>query len=215
MTDYLSDIPSCAGNLVHNRKMRKPNGPWHTLMTVVGAAVLTLGGSVTLGDSVTAHADPPAATPNPYPDIRYYDRLDANNFALPGGVWFLSPTGQNCGIWGRGDFGCAGEIPGAPAGVSHIGWIDGDRSMHYDWSVAARFPATQAELPLSPRSYIKHEGTTCAVTPDSRTYCERGPLRFVIEPTQTWLSAPWMDLSWTTLGPASCSPPDTRGPCYR
>lgn len=209
MTDHLSDIPSCAGNLVHNRKMRKPNGPWHTLMTAVGAAVLTLGGSV------TAHADPPAATPNPYPDIRYYDRLDANNFALPGGVWFLSPTGQNCGIWGRGDFGCAGEIPGAPAGVSHIGWIDGDRSMHYDWSVAARFPATQAELPLPPRSYIKHEGTTCAVTPDSRTYCERGPLRFVIEPTQTWLSAPWMDLSWMTLGPASCSPPDTGGPCYR
>ncbi len=42
---------------------------------------------------------------------------------------------------------------------------------------------------------------------------QRGPLRFVIEPTRTWLSAPWMDLSWMELGPASCSPPGG-GPCY-
>ena len=34
------------------------------------------------------------------------------------------------------------------------------------------------------------------MTPDGRTYCERGAMRFVIEPTKTWLSAPWMDLSW-------------------
>jgi len=60
---------------------------------------------------------------------------------------------------------------------------------------------------------ITHEGTTCAATPDGRTYCERGPLRFVIEPTKTWLSAPWMDLSWMQLGPASCAPPGG-GPCY-
>ncbi len=86
--------------------------------------------------------------------------------------------------------------------------------MHYDWSVAARFPATQAQQPLPPRSLIRHEGTSCAATPDGRTYCERGPLRFVIEPTRTWLSAPWMDRSWVTLGPASCSPPDTGGPCW-
>lgn len=149
---------------------------------------------------------PPVPGSNPYPDIRYYDELDADQFALPGGVWFVSPTGQNCGIWGRGSFGCAGYIPGAPAGTAHIGWITGDRAVHYDWSVAVRFPPTQAQQPLPPRSFIKHEGTTCAVTPDSRTYCERGPLRFVIEPTKTWLSAPWMDLSWMTLGPTTSAP---------
>lgn len=74
--------------------------------------------------------------------------------------------------------------------------------MHYDWSVGVRFPSTQAQRPLPPRSYITHHGTTCAATPDGRTYCERGPLRFLIEPTKTWLSAPWMDLSWMVLGPA-------------
>jgi hypothetical protein len=153
-----------------------------------------------------AEPPPPPAEPNPWPDIRYYDVLDANQFALPGGVWFVSPTGQNCGIWGRGNFGCTGAIPGAPANVRHIGWINGDRAVHYDWSMAVRFPATQAQRTISPRGLIRHEGTTCAVTPDSRTYCERGPMRFVIEPTKTWLSAAWTDQSWRVLGPTTTAP---------
>ena len=177
--------------------------------TAVSAVILAYNGVA------AAQADPgPAeAALDPFPDIRYYDEVDANTFALPGGVWFIAPTGQNCGIWGLGSFGCAGDIAGAPAGTSHIGWVDGDRAVHYDWSVAARFPATEARQPLPPRTKITHEGTTCAATPDGRTYCERGPLRFVIEPTKTWLSAPWMDLSWMQLGPAPCSPPGG-GPCY-
>jgi hypothetical protein len=181
----------------------------YSAAVAVSAVLLALNGSA------TARADPapPEAAPDPFPDIRYYDEVDANSFALPGGVWFVSPTGQNCGIWGLGSFGCAGDLPGAPPGTDHIGWIDGDRAVHYDWSVAVRFPPTQAQQPLPPRSKITHEGTTCAATPDGRTYCERGPLRFVIEPTKTWLSAPWMDLSWMQLGPASCAPP-SGGPCY-
>ncbi|OBB27162.1 hypothetical protein A5792_25440 [Mycolicibacterium peregrinum] len=168
-----------------------------------------------LSGSYTAAAEPAPAAVSPFPDIDYYDRVDALPFAVPGGVWFLTPNGQNCGIWRRGSFGCAGPIPGAPQGTQHIGWIDGDRAVHYDWTVAVRFPNSQAQLPLSPFTAITHEGTTCAITPAGGTYCERGPLRFLIEATKTWLSASWMDLSWTELGPASCSPPDNPGgPCY-
>lgn len=178
----------------------------------VMAAALTV--TLAVGTVPTAHADPaapappppPPEEPSPWPDIRYYQQLDANTFALPGGVWFVAPTGQNCGIWGRGNFGCTGYIPGAPAGVSHIGWINGDRAVHYDWSMAVRFPATRAEKPLPPRSFIQHEGTKCAVTPDNRTFCERGPMKFVIEPTKTWLSAPWTDQSWRWLGPTDTRP---------
>jgi hypothetical protein len=186
---------------------------WRIALYGALAAVGTFISSVNVPTLAQADPAPTTADPNPFPDIRYYDVLDASSFVLPGGVWFVGPTGQSCGIWGLGSFGCAGDIPGAPPGTSHIGWIDGDRAVHYDWSVAARFPATQAQLVLPPRSKITHEGTTCAATPDGRTYCERGPLRFVIEPTRTWLSAPWMDLSWMELGPASCSPPGG-GPCY-
>lgn len=171
--------------------------------------------AMTFAWAAPAAADPapPQAAPDPFPDIRYYDQLDAGNFVQPGGLWFTSPTGQNCGIWGLGNFGCTGEIPGLPGNTSHIGWINGDRAVHYDWSMGVRFPSIQAQQFLLPRSKITHEGTTCAVTPDGRTYCERGPLRFVIEQDKTWLSAPWTDLSWTELGPASCSPPGG-GPCY-
>ncbi|MGY4709651.1 hypothetical protein ACXDF8_08870 [Mycolicibacterium sp. CBM1] len=184
----------------------------------VGATLIAV--AMTLHGVPSAWAEPvdtPGAAEsasNPFPDIRYYDNAEAGRFVQPGGVWFVAPTGQNCGIWGLGSFGCAGTIPGAPEGTNNIGWIDGDRAVHYDWTVAARFPSTQAVQALAPRTKLSHEGTTCAVTPDSRTYCERGPLRFIIEPTRTWLSAPWMDLSWVELGPASCSPPDG-GPCYR
>lgn len=163
----------------------------------------------------TASADPAPADPgpSPWPDIRYYDSVDAGLYAQPGGVWFTAPTGQNCGIWGLGNFGCVGDLPGAPPGTTHIGWINGDRSVHYDWSMAVRFPNTQATMTLPPRSSITHEGTTCVATPDGRTYCERGPMRFAIEPTRTWLTPPWTDLSWMQLGPASCAPPGG-GPCY-
>ncbi|MDA4108492.1 hypothetical protein MHOL44478_14680 [Mycobacterium holsaticum DSM 44478] len=183
---------------------------WYVAMAGVAAVVGVLGSPALASGEPAA----PETVVDPFPDIRYYDELNAEQFVLPGGVWFVAPTGQNCGIWGLGNFGCAGDIPGAPGGSHHIGWINGDRAVHYDWSVAVRFPPTRANQPLRPFSKITHQGTTCAATPDGRTYCERGPMRFLIEPTKTWLSAAWTDLSWMERGPASCSPP-SGGPCYR
>nr|WP_207552852.1 hypothetical protein [Mycolicibacterium fortuitum] len=177
------------------------------------AVAAVAGAMCALGTVAIAHAEPGSPEVNPWPDVRYYPEVASGEFVQPGGVWFTAATGQNCGIWGWGDFGCTGAIPGAPANVTHIGWINGDRAVHYDWSVAVRFPGTRAQRPLPPRSKITHEGTTCAVTPDGRTYCERGSMRFIMEPTKTWLSAPWTDQSWRILGPASCAPP-SGGPCY-
>lgn len=133
---------------------------------------------------------------DPWPNIRFFERVDPHSFTVPDadGVWFTAPTGQNCGIWGRGSFACSGDIPGAPPGTQAIGWVTGDRAMHYDWTVAWRLPRTPAQKPLPARTLIEHQGSTCAVTEDARTYCERGPLRFVMTPTGTWLTPIWMDL---------------------
>lgn len=141
----------------------------------------------------TALAEPEA---DPWPNIRFFDRQDAGAHTVPGadGVWFTAPTGQNCGIWGRGSFACRGEIPGAPPGTQAVGWVTGDRAMHYDWSVPFRMPSTRAHSALTPRTYVEHQGTTCAVTGNAETYCERGPLRFLITDAGTWLTPPWMDL---------------------
>lgn len=143
-----------------------------------------------------AAPQPASADPEPWPTIRYYDRADLAPLTFPGvdGVWFRAPTGQNCGIWGPGSFACSGLIPGAPPGTQAVGWVGGDRAMHYDWSVRLRMPQTQAQAPLPPRSIVEHQGSLCAVTGDGDTYCERGPLRFLLAPEGTWLTPPWMDL---------------------
>jgi hypothetical protein len=147
---------------------------------------------VFFGSVGMAHADPgqDETKLNPYPSMRFFDPADPALFEIPdvGGVWFLAPTGQTCGIFLGGAFGCIGEIPGAPPGTNHIGWFDGDKHVHYDWTVGIRFPVAQALVPLPPLHFLEYRGTTCGVTADSRTYCERGPLRFVIEPTKTWLN---------------------------
>lgn len=162
---------------------------------VAGAALLVATGTALLAAAGPAWGNP-QPDPDPWPTIRYFDRLDAGTFTVPDadGVWFLAPTGQNCGIWGPGSVACAGTIPGAPAGTRALGWVAGDRSMHYDGTVAFRMPPSRAKSVLPPRTLIEHNGTTCAVTEDARTYCERGPLRFMITPSGSWLTPPWMDI---------------------
>jgi hypothetical protein len=167
-----------------------------------GLAIVSVVASVLTGFVAPAHAEPasgePAATP--YPELRYFTEIDAAPYAVGDtpaadfpdqpGVWFVTAQGLTCGIWFRGSFGCTGDIPGAPAGITRIGWITGDTRVHYDWTLAIRFPPTQSQglMTIPPLTYITIEGTTCATTLDGSTYCERGPFRFMITPTRTWLN---------------------------
>jgi hypothetical protein len=98
--------------------------------------------------------------------------------------------GLNCGIWDRGSFGCSGDIHGAPPGTTHIGWMNGNVVTRYDWLLTFQFPPGRAERELAPRSYIQYNGTTCATMADASTYCSRGPYKFFVTATQTWLSPP-------------------------
>ena len=143
-----------------------------------------------------ADADPIDATiaPNPYPKdsliLAAYTRLDPAQYFLPGlyGVYFLTPSGLNCGIWLRGSFGCAGPLPGAPPGTDHIGWFNGDTRVHHDPAIAVGFPKAQAQQLLPAHSYLNWNETTCATTGDSSTYCYRGMFRFFITPNGTYLN---------------------------
>lgn len=152
--------------------------------------------SLALAAAPPIHADPidiPVA-PNPYPKdglvLTSYTRVDPADYFLPGlyGVYFLSPTGLNCGIWLRGSFGCAGVLPGAPPGTDHIGWFNGDTRVHHDWAIAVGFPKVQAQQVLPPRSYVNWNETTCVTMADNSTYCYRGVLRFLIGTSATTLN---------------------------
>jgi hypothetical protein len=154
-------------------------------------ALIAVAATAMTGPVMAAHADPAAADApsDPYPELRYFTEIDSAPYFLENsGVWFVTAQGLNCGIWWRGSFGCTGDIPGAPAGVHQIGWITGDARVHYDWTMAIRFPPSQGSMTIPPLNYITFEGTTCATTFDRSTYCERGPFRMFITPTHTWLN---------------------------
>lgn len=190
--------PTVTGQPGHTAK-REPRRVRHWLVTtawVIGLACVT---------SPAAHADPSGGgqqsgstqtAQSPYPDdkliIRYYEKVRYEDYftGSAGGVWFLTPLGLNCGIWDRGRFGCTGDIRGAPPGTTRIGWLNGNIVTRYDPLMAAQFPPGQAERDLPPRSYIEYNGTRCVTMADSSTYCSRGPFKFLVTPTRTWLSPP-------------------------
>jgi len=144
-----------------------------------------------------ADADPPSPA-SPFPELAHievwYNQLQPDSFFIPDqpDVWFVTPTGLNCGIWHWGSFGCTGDLPGAPPDVHHIAWFNGNRAVHYGWTAAIQFPPGRAQQTLPPRSYVTYEGTTCATTPDSNTYCGHGAFRFLMTPQGTWFKG-WDD----------------------
>lgn len=160
-------------------------------------AIMALTWALTLPAGIVSAA--PRDSVDPYPDLRYFTQIDAAPYdlsATPGvalpdqpGYWFATAQGVNCGIWFRGSFGCDGDIPGAPADVHQLGWITGDTRAHYDWTLATRYPlGRRGNVTIPPLSFIEVEGTRCATTLDHSTYCVRGPSRFLISPTRTWLN---------------------------
>jgi hypothetical protein len=157
--------------------------------TIMAAVLVAAGAPPVRADPI----DTPIA-PNPYPAdsllLTTYTHVDPADYFLPGqyGVYFLSPTGLNCGIWYRGSFGCAGDLPGAPPGNDHIGWFNGDTRVHYDQNIAIGFPHATAVQVLPPRSYLTWNETTCASMADGGVYCYRALFRFMTTPGGTYLN---------------------------
>jgi hypothetical protein len=152
-----------------------------------------LAGAIPPADSVP----PPPETPYPAVGLilNSYERLQPEEFftASNEGVWFHTPLGLNCGIWDRGSFGCTGDIRGAPPGTTRIGWVNGNIVTRYDTFdplLRVQIPPGQAERMLPSRSYVEYNGTRCATMSDASTYCARGPFRFFVTPTKTYLSPP-------------------------
>ena len=153
---------------------------------------------VSIAGAVEGRAEEPKdATPDPFPSsasiAAWYTPMPVEEFfAATPGVWFNSPSGLTCGIWALGNFGCTGDIPGAPPGDRHIAWFNGNRSVHHGWTAAIQFPPGNATRTLPPRHYVTYNSTTCATTPDNNTFCAHGAFKFLITPQGTWFKA-WDD----------------------
>jgi hypothetical protein len=154
-------------------------------------------GGLVLATSPGAHAEPDTGdSKSPFPRtnliLNTYEKVKYDDYftSSSGGVWFSTPLGLNCGIWDRGSFGCTGDIPGAPPGTTNVGWITGQIRTRYDRALGLQFPPGRAERDLPPRNYIEYNGTRCVTMADTSTYCQRGPFRFLVTPTRTWLAPP-------------------------
>lgn len=164
-------------------------GRWLTLSVCASGLVLAA--------SPVTHAEPNTGDPtSPFPVtnliINTYEKVKYDDYftSSSGGVWFSTPLGLNCGIWDRGSFGCTGDIRGAPPGTTNVGWITGQIRARYDWTLGFQIPPGRAERDLPTRHYIEYNGTRCATMTDTSTYCQRGPFRFFVTPTRTWLAPP-------------------------
>ncbi|BBZ43375.1 hypothetical protein [Mycobacterium parmense] len=181
---------------------------WSRRLVAIGLAMAMAFVSATPG-----RADPPGdAAANPFPEMAsitaWYTELPPDQFLSPdhSSLWFLTPTGLTCGIWFWGGFGCTGDVPGAPPGDTHIAWFNGNRAVHHGWTAAIQFPDGHADQTLPPRSYVTYNATTCAITPDSNTYCGHGEFKFLITPQGTWFKA-WDDRrSYVCNAYHSCPP---------
>lgn len=173
---------------------------WGKLLGAMGSAF-----GLTLGAVIPGHADPPGG--GPFPEMSeittWYTPLQPDEFFVPSPpmmgdttgqqyVWFLTPSGLNCGIWFWGGFGCSGDIPGAPPGDNHIAWFNGNRAVHHGYTAAIQFPPGQAQRTLPPRSFVTYNSTTCATTPEGNTFCGHGDFNLLITPTGTWFKG-WDD----------------------
>lgn len=151
------------------------------------------------GSAFPASADP---AKSPYPDISRYAKLDFEAFRLGqdnDNVWFRSPSGLNCGIWGDGSFGCTGSIPGAPAGTNQIGSFPEDDQPHFDSTQQPRFvnPNGLPQRVLPRDRYIRLGETVCAVTDNDSVYCSgKSPStypydrnQFLVGPASTYLGS--------------------------
>ena len=179
-------------------------GRGHRLLARMMSAIGLL-----LAIAPTASADPydnhdpyAPSPPSPYPSTQLilttYQRVDPSQFFMPTnyGVYFMSPTGLNCAIWDKGNFNCGGFLPGAPPGTDHIGWFNGDTTVHYDLMAAIQTPPVQAQSVLPPSSYVNWNETMCATMADSSTYCKRGEFRFFITANGTYLSPSYAPATW-------------------
>ena len=161
-------------------------------------AVCASVSGLVMATSPVVHAEPDTGSPtSPFPVtnliINYYDKVKYDDYftSSSGGVWFSTPLGLNCGIWDRGAFACTGDIRGAPDGSTNVvGWVSGQIRMRWDPSFTILMPPGRAERDLPPRTYIEYNGTRCATMVDTSTYCQRGPFRFFVTPTRTWLAPP-------------------------
>ena len=143
--------------------------------------------------SATSWADPDAPPPPPIPNVNAYTPLNPADYAANGGKWyaFAGPPGVVCILDNlKGDYGCSGPLPGAPAGVN---LVSGGPVGAPTFSTTDRpiFAAAGEVKAMPPNTRLSFRQVSCGVDDIGTVACfnSRDQVGFVVGPNGSYINA--------------------------
>lgn len=162
------------------------------LRTILTASVVA--GCGLLG-AVPAGAEPapaPPALPS-IPDVFSSMPVNPADYTVNGGKWFAfaGPPGVVCMLDSlKGDYGCAGPLPGAPAGVNLVSaGVVG--APVFSTTETPAYAAAGAVKPLPPNTRLTYRQVSCGVDDAGVVAClnSRDQVGFVVGPTNSYIGS--------------------------
>ncbi len=145
-------------------------------------------------------AIPAGAAPEPAPPIlpaipNVFANMPVNpaDYTVNGGKWFAfaGPPGVVCMLDSlKGDYGCAGPLPGAPAGVNLVSaGVVG--APVFSTTETPAYAAAGAVKPLPPNTRLTYRQVSCGVDDAGVVAClnSRDQVGFVVGPTNSYIGS--------------------------
>ncbi len=138
-----------------------------------------------------AGADPVPAPPAP--DVTTYVPVNPADYTVNAGKWyaFAGPPGVVCVLDSlKGDYGCAGPLPGAPAGVNLVS--AGPAGVPAFATETAPYAAAGAVRPLPPNTRLSFRQIFCGVDDTGTVTClnTREGSGFIVGPQSSSIIVP-------------------------
>ncbi len=155
------------------------------LITAIAAGSSLIG-------AATAVADPDSVPA--VPNVAAFPPVNPADYTVNGGKWyaFAGPAGVVCVLDAlKGDYGCAGLLPGAPEGSTLVS-AGPSGVPRYTATEASPYAAAGPVKPLPPNTRLSFRSTFCGVDADGVVAClnTREGVGFVVAPEYTSIIAP-------------------------
>ena len=154
-------------------------------MTVVTATAGLIGAATSAADPVSVPA---------VPDVASYPPVNPSDYTVNAGKWygFAGPAGTVCVLDTlKGDYGCAGLLPGAPEGINLVS--AGPTGVpKFTATGGSPYADAGAVRPLPPGSRLSFRSTFCGMDKGGTVAClnTREGTGFVVGPDTTWIISP-------------------------
>jgi len=160
----------------------------NVLITAIAAGSSLIG-------AATAVADPAPAPAPAVPNVAAYPPVNPADYTVNGGKWyaFAGPAGVVCVLDAlKGEYGCAGLLPGAPEGVTLVSAGPSGVPAFTSTGASSPYAAAGPVKPLPPKTRLSFRSTFCGVDADGVVAClnTREGVGFVVAPEYTSIIAP-------------------------